>query len=78
MKLDGTLSSILASMYPESETPCFQFKPTKNFWNQQESNKALWYQKSIVTFCCKCVHVNVFTYEKQVFSILVIVIYRPR
>ena len=41
MKLDGTLSSILASMYPESETPCFQFKPTKNFWNQQESNTAL-------------------------------------
>ena len=30
-KLDGTLSSILAmkSMYPECETPCFQFKPTK-------------------------------------------------
>ena len=43
MKLDGTLSNILAmkGMYPESETPCFQFKPTKNFWNQQESNKTL-------------------------------------
>ena len=43
MKLHGTLSSILAMkiMYPESETPYFQFKPTKNVWNQQESNKAL-------------------------------------
>ena len=28
----------------------------------------------MVTFCCKCVHVNVFTHEKQAFSILVIVL----
>ena len=30
MKLDGTLSSILAmkTMYPESTVPCHQWKPT--------------------------------------------------
>ena len=29
LKLDGTLSSILAvkTMYPESDCPCFQWKP---------------------------------------------------
>ena len=33
MKLDGTLSSILAmkTMYPESSTPCYHWKPTGYF-----------------------------------------------
>ena len=32
LKLDGTLSSMLAikTMYPESDCPCFQWKPDDN------------------------------------------------
>ena len=32
MKLDGTLSSILAmkTMYPESSTPCYHWNPTED------------------------------------------------
>ena len=64
-------------MHAESRTPCFQFKPKKDFWNHKIKQQDFIKQKSIVTFCCKYFHINFLTYEKQIFSILIIVIYRP-
>ena len=48
VKLDLKLSSILPmkSMYPESETPCFQFKPTKELLESSKKATRLYNTKN--------------------------------